>query len=137
MSREQSYFENNGIPLQAAHNAGRVRHAYADATWFSTFGVHPAQTAEQMQMRMHAAAMPEPGRDIASMEAEGDARREHSMAAVTRNEPLAVPNLLQRAAAAGSSGANSTDTAAAVSQPGVNQPTQQGGPATDAGGPPN
>jgi hypothetical protein len=118
MSRERSYFEHNGMPLQAAPNAGRVRHA--QAPWLSTFGTHPTQAAEQKQAGMTGTAMPEPSDEIAFADAEGGERQQHTPAAVTVNEPLAAPSLLQRAASAGSAGgAPSFSASRAGAQPGA------------------
>src|SRR5258708_34060243 len=47
MSREQSYFANNGIPRQASHNTARLGHAYADAPGRRTSGVRPAKQPQR------------------------------------------------------------------------------------------
>jgi len=72
MSRERSYFEHNGMPLQAAPNAGRVRHA--QEPWLGSFTAQAAPT-EQKGAGKAAVAMAGLTPDVPGMndEAEGDA----------------------------------------------------------------
>jgi hypothetical protein len=71
MSRERSYFEHNGMPLQAAPNAGRVRHV--QAPWLGSF-IAQAAPAEQQGAGKAAVAMTGLTAEVSGMndEPEGD-----------------------------------------------------------------
>jgi hypothetical protein len=72
MSRERSYFEHNGMPLQAGPNAGRVRHV--QEPWLGSFTAYAAPT-EQKGAHTAGVAMPGLTEDAPGMndEAEGGA----------------------------------------------------------------
>jgi hypothetical protein len=118
MSREKSYLEHSGMPMQATPNAGRVRRA--QGPWPSTFSARLAQPAEQKHAGMAAVRMPGFTDEITEMDVEGvktqrsgdqqhDALRDVS-------ESLADPGLLQRASAANSAGAQSGSANPALAQ---------------------
>lgn len=73
MSRERSYFEHNGMPLQAAPNAGRVRHT--QEPWLGSFTARVAPAEQQGTGK--AGEMAGLTADVPGMndEAEGDAPR--------------------------------------------------------------
>lgn len=68
MRRERSYFEHNGIPLQASPNAGRVRQMQEQ--WPGLFTAYPAQPAELHRSSTTGVVMPEPGNDVTGMNGE-------------------------------------------------------------------
>lgn len=109
MTRERSYFEHNGIPLQASPNAGRV--PQMQEQWPGLFTAYHAQPAELHRSSTTGVVMPEPGNDVTRMngEAEGSAQ-------LSASEMPAAPNLLQRAA---------TDTTGVPSASGTQSANQQ------------
>jgi hypothetical protein len=113
MSRERSYLEHNGMPLQGAPNAGRVRHDRADAPWLNTFGAYSTQATEQKAPRMPGSAVPEIMEEPATASEEDGGRA----AGATASEPQAAPNLLQRTSTPG--GVSAAVSGAAMTAPGV------------------
>jgi hypothetical protein len=91
MIREQSYFEHNGMPLQAGANAGRVRHT--QESWLGSFTAHRAQPAEQQPSVTTGMAMPDPSNEATGMNGEAE-----DGAQLSANQLPAAPSLLQRAA---------------------------------------
>jgi len=118
MSREKSYLEHSGMPMQATPNAGRVRRA--QGPWPSTFSTRPAHPGEQKHAGMASVTMLGLHDEVAEMDAEGSkARRsgdqqQDALGAV--NESLADSNLLQRAPVANFAGAPSGSANPAIAQ---------------------
>jgi hypothetical protein len=108
MSREQSYFEHNGIPLHASPNAGRVQQMQEQ--WLGLFTAHPARPTEQQSPGTTGMVMPDPSNEINGVngEAEGSVQ-------LPANELPAAPSLLQRAAT-GTTGVLSTPVTQSTNQ---------------------
>lgn len=105
MSRERSYFEHNGMPLQAAANAGRVRHT--QEPWLGSFTAHRAQPAEQQRSGTGGVVMPEPSNEVIGMNDEAGQS--------PASEMPAAPSLLQRAAT-GTAGVPPTSVTQSINQ---------------------
>jgi len=91
MSREQSYFEHNGMPLHASPNAGRVRQMQEQ--WLGLFTTYPVRPAEQRSLGTTDIVMPDPSNEVTGMNGETE-----GCAQLPANELPAAPSLLQRAA---------------------------------------